>query len=103
LSLVRGLLLAAEHHSDAALGRELNHHVRAFVGDPDVVVRFHLDHVGEGPSVEVMADLAQVLAVGAELEELRRGSGIGRAGGVAARQDEDVALGVDAMPLTSPK
>jgi hypothetical protein len=32
-----------------------------------------------------MADLAQVLAIWAELEELRRGSGIRRSSGVAAR------------------
>ena len=58
--------------------------------------------MGEGPGVEIVANLAQVLPVGAELKELRRGSGIGGAGGVATRQDEDVAVGV-VMPLTSPK
>ena len=93
--LVGGLLFAPEHHGDPALGRELDDHVRAFVGDPDIVVTVDFHHVGEGPSIEIMADLAQKFAVGAELEKLRRGGGIGRAGGVAARQDEDVALGID--------
>ncbi len=42
-----------------------------------------------------MADLAQVLAVGVELQELRRRCAIGGAGCVAAMQDEDVALGIE--------
>src|SRR5260221_4581363 len=37
-AFVGGFLLAAEDHDDAALGIELDDHVRAFVGDPDVVV-----------------------------------------------------------------
>ena len=37
--LVGRFLLAAEHHRDAALRREFDDHVRALVGDPDVVVR----------------------------------------------------------------
>jgi hypothetical protein len=34
---VGGFLLASEHHQDAAFGIELDHHVGAFVGDPDIV------------------------------------------------------------------
>ena len=42
-----------------------------------------------------MPDLAKVGAVGGELEELRCGCAVGRASGVAAREDEDVPFGVD--------
>ncbi len=93
--LVRSLLLAPEHHVDAALGRELDHHVRALVGHPDVVVPIDLDGVRERPGIEVAADLADEPAVRTEFEELRRRRGIGRAAGVAARQREDVALGIE--------
>ena len=92
--LVRGLLLAPEHHRDPALRVEPDHHVGAFVGDPDVVGAVDLDGVGERPGVEVAADLADEIAVAVELEELRGGGGIGRAFGVAAVEDEDVALRV---------
>ena len=52
--------------------------------------------MGERPGVEILADLADELAVGAELQDLRRGVAVGRAGArAAARVDEDVALGVD--------
>ena len=51
--------------------------------------------MGEGPGVEVVADLAQVIAVGVELQELRRRRAIGGAGCGAAMQDEDVALGIE--------
>ena len=54
-----------------------------------------LDGVRVGPCVEIVADLAKVGAVGGELEELGGGCTVGRAGGVAAREDEDVSLGVD--------
>ena len=39
-----------------------------------------------------MADLTQIIAIGIKFEKLRRGSGICRAGGVATRKDEDVAI-----------
>ena len=94
-AFVGGFLLAAEDHDHAAGRVELDDHVRAFVGDPDVVVFIDADGVGEGPGVEVVADLAEVVAVGVELEELRGGCAVGGAGGVAAGEDEDVALGVD--------
>lgn len=42
-----------------------------------------------------MADLAQKFAVGTEFEKLCGRCRIGRAGGIAARQDEDVALGIE--------
>jgi hypothetical protein len=86
---------AAEDHDDAAGGVELDDHVGAFVGDPDVVVFVDADGVGVGPGVEIVADLADVRAVGGELEELGCGGSVGWAGGVAAGEDEDVTLGVD--------
>ena len=45
--LVRCFLLAAEHHGDAPLRRELDHHVRPFVGGPDVILRVDLHGVRE--------------------------------------------------------
>ncbi len=42
-----------------------------------------------------MTDLAQEFAVGIEFEKLCRGGGVGRPRAIAAREDEDVALGVD--------
>ncbi len=42
-----------------------------------------------------MTDLSQVFAVGIELEKLCRSGGVGRTRAIAAREDEDVALGVD--------
>ena len=45
-----------------------------------------------------MAYLAQVLAVGVELQELRGRRAIGGAGCIAAMQDEDVALGIERDP-----
>jgi len=93
-AFVGGFLLAAEDHDDAALGDELDDHVRAFVGDPDVVVLIDLDGVREGPGVEVVANFAEKFSVGGELEKLRGARSIGRAGAVAAGEDEDVAFGI---------
>ena len=92
---VRRLLLAAEHHQDLAFGAELDDQVGALVGAPDVVVAVDAHGVRERPGVEVLADLANEVAVGVELEQLRRGRGVRRAGRVAAREHEHVALGVD--------
>src|SRR6266850_5926273 len=41
------------------------------------------------------ADLAEEFSVGRELEELRSACAIGGTGGIAAREDEDVAFGID--------
>ena len=43
----------------------------------------------------VLADLADELALGIELEQLRGRGHVGRPGHVAAREDEDVSLRVD--------
>src|SRR2546422_4816398 len=94
-AFVGGFLLATEDHHDAAFGIELDNHVGAFVGDPDVVVLIDFDGVGEGPGVEVVADFAEEFSVGSKFEELRGSGGVGGAGGVAAREDEDVAFRID--------
>ena len=53
--------------------------------------------MGEGPSVEVVADLAQIVAVAVELQKLRRRRGICRSRRIAAMQDENMASGIDAL------
>jgi hypothetical protein len=94
-ALIRGFLLASENHDDSALWVELNDHVGAFVGHPDVVFAINANGMREGPGVEIVADLAKKVSVGREFEELGSGCSVGRAGGVAAGEDEDVAFGVD--------
>ncbi len=94
-AFVGGFLFAAEDHDDAALGIELDDHVGAFVGDPNVVFFIDAHGMGEGPSVEVVANLAKELSVRGKFEKLSRGGSVGGTAGVAAREDEDVALGVD--------
>ena len=92
--LVGGFLFAPEDHHHAALRVELDHHVRALVRYPDVVILIDLHRVRERPGIQMMADLANEFAVGAELQKLCGARPIGGAGGVAAREDEDVSLGV---------
>jgi hypothetical protein len=50
-----------------------------------------------------VADLTQVIAVGVELEQLRRRRAIGWAGRIAAMQDEDMALGIERDTRNFPK
>src|SRR5437762_2298114 len=68
--LVRGFLFAPEDHRHAAFRIELDHHVRALVRDPNVVILVDLHGVCERPGIQMMADLANEFAVGAELEKL---------------------------------
>ena len=49
----------------------------------------------EGPRVKIVADFADKFSVGRELEQLRGARAVGRTGGVAAREDEDVAFRID--------
>ena len=58
--------------TDAARRVELDHHVGAFIDGPDVVVLVDPNGVGLRPCVQALADFPQELAVGAELEQLRR-------------------------------
>ncbi len=96
--LAGGFLLAAEDHDDAALWVELDDHVRALVDGPDVVVLVHPHDVRERPRVEILPDLANELAVGSELEKLRRSGGIRGPGRASAREDEDVLLRIHRDP-----
>jgi hypothetical protein len=98
VGLVRGFLLAAEHHHDPAVGIELDHHVRALVDGPDVIVFVDADGVGEGPRVEVMTDLAHELPVGVELQQLRRGGAVGRPACPTTGENEHVAFRIDRDP-----
>src|ERR1700694_3622922 len=84
LGLLRGFLLAPEHHLHAAFRIELDDHVRALVGGPEIVVLVDANRVRERPGVETFADLAQIRAVAIELEDLRGGSREGRALAAAA-------------------
>ena len=97
-ALVGGLGLAAEHHHHAALGIELDDHVRAFIDGPEVVLRVDSDRVREGPGVQVVADFAHELAILIELKDLRGGGSVRRAGGVATREHVNLALGIHGDP-----
>src|SRR5260370_37193513 len=63
-ALIGSLLFAAEGHNDVTFLTEFDNHVRAFVGDPNVVVPIDLDGVGKGPGGKMMADLAEKFSVG---------------------------------------
>ena len=93
-AFVGGFLLAPEHHDDLAFGVELDDHVGAFVGGPDVVILVDAHGVRERPGIEIVADFANVLAVLIEFQKLRGGGGIGRTVGVPARKNEDMSLGI---------
>ena len=96
--LVGGLLLAAEHHHDPAVGIELDDHVRALVDGPDVVVGVDADGVGEGPRVKIAPNLAHELALGVEFQQLRRGRAICRSARASAGEHEHMAFGIDSDP-----
>src|SRR6185437_15518525 len=66
-----GLRLAPDRHDHATFGVELDHHIRAFVDAPDVVVLIDADDVRKDEAVEILADLANELPLGIELEQLR--------------------------------
>src|SRR5262245_61786800 len=95
LGLIVGRLLpAAEDPDDLTRRVEPDDHVRPLVDGPDVVVLVDTDRVGERPAVEALADLADELALRAELEQLCGRRSVGRpAGAVRAGEHEDVTLG----------
>jgi len=53
-AIVRGFLLAPEHHGHPARWIELDHHVGPFIGDPDVVFFVDFYGVGEGPGIQIV-------------------------------------------------
>ena len=93
-SLVRSFLLATEDHGNPSFRIELDHHVRALIGDPDVVRRIDFDCVRIRPGIQIMADLAQKFAVSIELQKLRRAGAIRRSGGIPAGEHKNVPFGV---------
>src|ERR1700722_5017 len=93
-AFIRSFLLTAEHHHNPAFRVEFDHHVRTFVRNPDVVLGVDLYRMTEGPCVEVVADFANELAVGTELEQLRCSGSVSRPGRVATRQGKYVAFGI---------
>jgi len=94
-ALVGSLLLAAEDHQYPAFRAEFDDHIRPFVGDPYVVFLVDLDGMGKAPCVEMMSDLMDVLSIGVKLEQLSRSCTIGWASRAAAREDENMPLGID--------
>src|SRR5260370_38404301 len=93
-ALVRGLLLAPEHHNHPTCRIELDHHVRPFIGDPDVVLFVDSYSVCVGPCIEIASNLAKVCAVWSELQELGSACTVSWTRGVATRKDENVASAV---------
>src|ERR1700691_1090569 len=83
-ALVRGFLFTSEDHQHPALGIELDDHVRTLIRYPDIPFRIDLYRMAKRPCVQVVADLADELAVGAKFKQLRCRSSIGRTGRVAA-------------------
>ena len=88
----------AQHHHYTTGRVELDDHVRAFVGRPDVVVRVDPHRVGERKAVQVLADLAKERALGTELEELRGARAVHRGAFATPHVDENVAPGVHRHP-----
>src|SRR5206468_11741580 len=78
-----------------AFRTEFDDHVGTLVSHPDVVLPVDFDGVRVAPRIEVMADLANVFSIGIELEQLRGRGAVGRPRGAAAREDKDVAPGID--------
>src|SRR5579863_5279958 len=62
-------LLAPDHHGYPPLRIEPDDHVGALVDGPDIVVLVDAHGVGERPGVQILADFAEIVAVGAELPQ----------------------------------
>src|SRR5262249_58930732 len=73
---------------------ELDANVRTFIDGSVVVVFIDVFCVREGPGVKILTDLADVLAVGTEFKNLRRGCAVRGSGGVAAVEHENVSFRV---------
>src|SRR5438874_12898379 len=95
-TFVGSFLLAAENKRDAAFGIELDDHVRALVGHPDVVVPVDFHGVSKGPGVESMTNLADNLSVRRKVEQLRGGCAVRWSRGTAARKYNNVPFAIDA-------
>src|SRR6185436_3160197 len=76
--LVRPLRTPAEIQRDVAGRIEFRDRLRSFVDRPEIVVAIEANAVTVAEPVDVLADLAHVLARGVELEQLRRGVSVER-------------------------
>ena len=92
--MVRRFLLSTEHHKNFAVWVELDHHVRAFVGDPNIVFAIDAHHVRIGPGVEMLAHFPNEIALTVKLEQLAGCRRVSWPGGVATVEHEDMPLGV---------
>ncbi len=63
--------LKTDQHDHMAFGIELDHHVRALVDAPDVIVLVDANHVREGEPIEILADFANEFPVPVEFQKLR--------------------------------
>src|SRR5262245_27259642 len=86
--------LSAEHHHNASFRIELDDHVGALVHGPEVVVLIDAYGMREGPGIEILSDLSDVLTVRSEFEDLRGGCAVCRPGCVAAVENKNVSLRV---------
>src|SRR5262249_1409642 len=72
---------------------EHDDHVRTLVDSPDVVVLVYPDRVGFRPPIKALADFADEIALGIELEQLRRSRGVGGTGSrIPTRKDKNISL-----------
>ena len=93
--VVGRFLPPAEHHHRMAFLVELDHHVGAFVHDPEIVVSVDTDAVRVAEPVEVLPPLAQIASVLVELEDLGGDGAKERPADVRARRHEHVTSGID--------
>ena len=79
--------------ADSAGGIELDEHVRPFVRRPEIAVVVEAHGVRERKAVEILADFAQVRAIGTELEQLRRRFTMHRTAAPGAAEDKEMLGG----------
>src|SRR5436190_1107802 len=84
--------LGAAPHHDLSRRVELDDHVRAFVGHPDVVLLVDAHGMRKRRRVIVRTPLLDELQALVELEELRRGRAFGGTRIAAPREHEQVVL-----------
>ena len=81
--------------SDFARRVELDDHVGALVGGPDIVVLVDPHGMGEAEAIEIMADLADDICRWRRIPAAARRWSRKPGPGVAAAEDKDMALGID--------
>src|SRR5262249_54422821 len=73
---------------------ELDDHVGTFIHGPEVVILIDAYCMREGPGIEILTDLPNVLAVRSKLEHLRRSGAVCGPSRVAAIEHEYVSFRV---------